>query len=946
MARIQNLELDRNLSGLDKFVGTDSSNNATVNFTIDQLSEYLLQTGYADPSRIGFVYNYTRRFTAGNAIGSGELQVEFAQTAPSNPSWRHVGAIHFNATSQNGADFTPAAQIIPNQIIKLTGVQSIEDQSYGYYNVESVARVGSVYSVRVSSMDDYATGDLSLGDITITPAGQSNPNRIIGTGEILHGTGDPRNLADDVQMGLGEEGDFFLQENLIDPDNPIVVLYGPKPADDLWTNAQFVSLRGPQGEQGPTGATGAAAMLSNDPIVVNDIAPGTTGSGTITGGAQDMTFTLNIPRGADGADGGRGEQGFQGDGTEVTNVASGAGPGTVSTVTFTNTDVDPATGAETTNTQTVTIQPGQPGADSTVPGPAGVDGDSITATVDTTTTPGEVLLTVTSIDGGTGTPTIIVDNLNIRGTMGNAGADGATPDITVGTVTTGAPGTNVMVVRRGTDADPIFDFTIPQGATGAAGTGGYPVTFIDVDGNAQTFDSEATSAAAPVTSRAYVDQQVTAEANTRSTNDTALGTRIDGEATARENADTALGGRIDTEVTDRTAADTTLQNNIDAEATARMAADADKLDKPAGDPAGPSVVNVAASGDVAYLGIRTDVRDAGDAGTPIVTEAGIRTAIDDGLDTRLAIPAGLPTTGTDILTVNARGEALTDTFTGIYNTITTSTTAITPDGMNAIADGGTDTLTFVAGEGISIQTDSMTDSIIITNTGGGGTDTFRAVRTGAITMEATAAVTYNIGLQAQTGFTYSFTAATADGGDFVGGIVSAGQTFRVTHPAIAAGGDDASHTYTLTYVATPDGGAAEPAATIAVTLTATAPPEPPTQEDFIYYGTYDVGATDPITTSPPLARLHGAGNPAAAGTGTTRVQEEGNAISAPFAGGTNRILFIAVPTADSPTFFQTAPSMFSIVFDADQEENATINGVAYTIYKSFITLNTTIRITI
>ena len=262
MARIQNLELDRNLSGLDKFVGTDSSNNATVNFTIDQLSEYLLQTGYADPSRIGFVYNYTRRFTAGNAIGSGELQVEFAQTAPSNPSWRHVGAIHFNATSQNGADFTPAAQIIPNQIIKLTGVQSIEDQSYGYYNVESVARVGSIYSVRVSSMDDYATGDLSLGDITITPAGQSNPNRIIGTGEILHGVGDPRNLSDAAQMELGEEGDFYLQENLIDPDNPIVILFGPKPADDLWTNAQFVSLRGPQGEQGDA----VDGVVNNGPV--------------------------------------------------------------------------------------------------------------------------------------------------------------------------------------------------------------------------------------------------------------------------------------------------------------------------------------------------------------------------------------------------------------------------------------------------------------------------------------------------------------------------------------------------------------------------------------------------------------------------------------------------------------------------------------------------------
>ena len=315
--------------------------------------------------------------------------------------------------------------------------------------------------------------------------------------------------------------------------------------------------------------------------------------------------------------------------------------------------------------------------------------------------------------------------------MGNAGADGATPDITVGTVTTGAPGTNVMVVRRGTDADPIFDFTIPQGATGAAGTGGYPVTYIDVDGNTQTFDSEATSAAAPVTSRAYVDQQVTAEANTRSTNDTALGTRIDGEATARENADTALGGRIDTEVTDRTAADTTLQNNIDAEATARMAADADKLDKPAGDPAGPSVVNVAATGDVAYLGIRTDVRDAGDAGTPLVTEAGIRTAIDDGLDTRLAVPASLPTTGTDLITINNAGDVVTDDFTGIFNTIQANATAITPDGLDFMADGSIDTLNFVAGEGITIQTDRASQSVVITNTGGGGGDTFRRYTNGS-----------------------------------------------------------------------------------------------------------------------------------------------------------------------------------------------------------------------
>ena len=214
MARIQNIELDRNLTGGDKFVGTDSSNNATVNFSIDQLSEYLLQTGYADPSRIGFVYDYTRTYASGNAIATGELQVQFSDTAPANPSWRHVVALHFNATSSNGANFTPAAQIIQHQILKLTSVDSISNQSYSYYTVESVSLTGSIYTVRVSSQDNYATGNLNTGELTITPAGQSNPTAVLGTGEIISGTFDPRTLTNAEQINLGQEGDFLFTRKL------------------------------------------------------------------------------------------------------------------------------------------------------------------------------------------------------------------------------------------------------------------------------------------------------------------------------------------------------------------------------------------------------------------------------------------------------------------------------------------------------------------------------------------------------------------------------------------------------------------------------------------------------------------------------------------------------------------------------------------------------------
>lgn len=47
------------------------------------------------------------------------------------------------------------------------------------------------------------------------------------------------------------------------------------------------------------------------------------------------------------------------------------------------------------------------------------------------------------------------------------GLTGLTPNITVGKVTTGLPGTNVIITLRGTAENPILDFTIPRGDTGS-----------------------------------------------------------------------------------------------------------------------------------------------------------------------------------------------------------------------------------------------------------------------------------------------------------------------------------------------------------------------------------------------------------------------------------------------------------------------------------------------
>ena len=55
---------------------------------------------------------------------------------------------------------------------------------------------------------------------------------------------------------------------------------------------------------------------------------------------------------------------------------------------------------------------------------------------------------------------------------GLQGIPGEAATITLGTVTTGEPGTDVIITNSGTSNAAIFNFTIPQGATGADGTAG------------------------------------------------------------------------------------------------------------------------------------------------------------------------------------------------------------------------------------------------------------------------------------------------------------------------------------------------------------------------------------------------------------------------------------------------------------------------------------------
>ena len=58
------------------------------------------------------------------------------------------------------------------------------------------------------------------------------------------------------------------------------------------------------------------------------------------------------------------------------------------------------------------------------------------------------------------------------GPQGQQGEPGAAATVTVGTVTTGEPGTDAIVTNSGTESAAVLNFTIPKGETGATGHAG------------------------------------------------------------------------------------------------------------------------------------------------------------------------------------------------------------------------------------------------------------------------------------------------------------------------------------------------------------------------------------------------------------------------------------------------------------------------------------------
>lgn len=197
-------------------------------------------------------------------------------------------------------------------------------------------------------------------------------------------------------------------------------------------------LVGPQGATGATGATGAAATISVGTVTTGNAGTSAAVTNSGTSGAAVLNFT--IPRGDKGDKGDTGDQGPQGETGPIgpTGATGIEWQGEWSnSVDYVNNDAvfwegaswfasgNPPTGEEPTEASTYWYP------------------------------------------------------LALQGATGATGATGAAATIEVGTVTTGAAGSSVIVTNSGTSGAAVFDFTIPKGDTGDIGniTAASPITY-------------------------------------------------------------------------------------------------------------------------------------------------------------------------------------------------------------------------------------------------------------------------------------------------------------------------------------------------------------------------------------------------------------------------------------------------------------------------------------
>jgi len=288
---------------------------------------------------------------------------------------------------------------------------------------------------------------------------------------LLNGSGAPSG---------GNDGDFWIDTN----NNRI---YGPK-ASGSWPSG-FTSIVGPQGQVGQTGSTGASGAAAS--ISVGSVATGAEGSSATvsnSGSSSAATFDFSIPKGDKGD---KGDTGNFGGATfdytfDTSTVDSDPGTGKVR---FNNSNISSATSLyiddtddggtdiqsylRTIDDSTSTIKGHFKISNKTDPNDFALF--TISAATEAT---GYHKVTCSYVSGSTSFSASedIVLTFARTGDKGDTGSTGSAASITVGSVSTSAPGSSATVSNSGSSGAATLDFTIPRGDVGAQGSTGGAAT--------------------------------------------------------------------------------------------------------------------------------------------------------------------------------------------------------------------------------------------------------------------------------------------------------------------------------------------------------------------------------------------------------------------------------------------------------------------------------------
>ena len=130
MARIKDYQLDRELELQDKVLGTDVTNNGTMNFSLEQLGEFLASRGLAEPSNLDFQFTYAGN-TAPSSFQPGEIYFNSEEPAS-------LTEVYISSADLKGIDTGPLVRVLAGTVIELNDAKTSEGTDYGFYNVDHV----------------------------------------------------------------------------------------------------------------------------------------------------------------------------------------------------------------------------------------------------------------------------------------------------------------------------------------------------------------------------------------------------------------------------------------------------------------------------------------------------------------------------------------------------------------------------------------------------------------------------------------------------------------------------------------------------------------------------------------------------------------------------------------------------------------------------------------